>query len=548
MPQPAARFFGAYLAMFAASMCAASQASTAPASQSVTAAPIAPADSVVALATRIAPDDQTLWYVISLNNVSAGWMRTHTKKIDSGFRTESETRLRMAREKKILSMSTTAWMEEDDQGHALRGGQTQTGGGLSVRVTWESAADGIRERRTQGAMMKERLLPAISQDALAPVAVRRAVQAAISAGKTNFSLLILDPAQGVVPSQNRWQKIDGASLLINGNSMECTRWKLTGPQIPIGNEEWVNSNGEVVQSESPTGLGVLKNVMCDQATAMATLEIAKPPVEVMVASFVKVDPPLSDVLNKRSLSLLVKAKKPPIMPPPQEGFQRVKRNSDGSFLVTIDLDKSAEPSQISVDSGALCLESSPIIDWKDPAVLALKESALAQASSNMTANSNAPPIDDKSETVFDANALRKAKAFRSAVANHIINQNLGSAFASASETAQSKSGDCTEHAVLLAALLRAEGIPSRVAAGLVWADYFAGEKNVFAWHLWTQALINDRWVDLDATLPADGEAFHVGHVLLAITPLTDAASDPAWSSLLASMGNLSIEVSGGANK
>ena len=102
--------------------------------------------------------------------------------------------------------------------------------------------------------------------------------------------------------------------------------------------------------------------------------------------------------------------------------------------------------------------------------------------------------------------------------------------------------------MLLAALLRADGIPSRVAAGLVWAEYFAGEKNVFAWHLWTQALIGGRWVDLDATLPSNGESFHVGHVLLAVTPLTDAASDPAWASLLSSMGNLSIELSGAANK
>ena len=189
-----------------------------------------------------------------------------------------------------------------------------------------------------------------------------------------------------------------------------------------------------------------------------------------------------------------------------------------------------------------------MIDWKDPAVIALKESALANMGRDVKYNYNAPPINDPSDPNFLLHVLIKAKTFRSAVADHIANQNLGSAFASASETAQTKSGDCTEYAVLLAALLRADGIPSRVAAGLVWAEYFAGEKNVFAWHLWTQALIGGRWVDLDATLPSNGESFHVGHVLLAVTPLTDAASDPAWASLLSSMGNLSIELSGAANK
>jgi len=501
-----------------------------------------------AVAVQTASVDVADWYVITLNNVSVGWMRTHTTPIKNGFRTESQTRLRMAREQKILSMSTAAWIEEDSEGHVVRGGQTQSGGGLSVRVAWECADDGVHERRTQGATMKERLLPAIVKGALAPAATKRAVQAAIAMGKTEFSFLILDAAQGLVPMQNNWQKINATTLAIKGSPVECTRWKLTGPLIPNGNEEWIDSTGETLQSESPTGLGVLKNVMCDEATALAALDVAKPPVEVMVASFVKVEPPLSDISKKKTITLLVKAKKPPIMPPPQEGAQRVVRNVDGSFMVTIDLDRPAEPSHMSVGNCTLFLESSPMIDWKDPAVTAMKESALAKMSVEMQGNTNAPPIDEKNEPDFAANALHKAKAFRSVVASHITNHTLGSAFASASETAQTKSGDCTEHAVLLAAILRAEGIPSRVAAGLVWSEFFAGEKNVFAWHLWTQALINDRWVDLDATLPAQGESFHVGHVLLAVTPLTNAASDPAWSSLLSSMGNLSIEVSDGANK
>lgn len=98
-----------------------------------------------------------------------------------------------------MGMITTDWIEEDVQGRPLRGGQTQSGGGLSMRVTWECAADGVHERRTQGASMKERVLPAIANTVLAPVAARRAVQAAIAAGKTEFSLLVLDPAQELRP-------------------------------------------------------------------------------------------------------------------------------------------------------------------------------------------------------------------------------------------------------------------------------------------------------------------------------------------------------------
>ncbi|MCE9618522.1 MAG: transglutaminase-like domain-containing protein [Planctomycetes bacterium] len=479
--------------------------------------------------TRMAADEAPRWYYITLNEVPVGWSCSLTKPIEGGFRTESQTRLRMAREKQILSMTTTAWIEEDAAGKPLRSGQSQTGGGLSVRVNWEWAEEGIRERRTQGASVTEKLLPAIAKEALPPAAALRAAQAARTAGKKDFTLLLLDPGQGVQPAEVRSELVGSASVPVNGKPVECTHWKSSGPLIPLGSEEWIDAAGEMVQSQTPTGLGVLRSLLCSETTAISALDDAKPPVEVMVASFVKVDPPLADVMKKRSVHLLVKAKKPPIMPLPQEGFQRVKRNPDGSFDVTIDLDRPAEPSLKSVAADAAFMDSSPMIDWKDPSVLALKESALAGAH------------------VAATDSAGRSKLFQAAVASHITKKDLASAFASASETAQSKSGDCTEHAVLLAALLRADGIPSRVAAGLVWADFFAGERNVFAWHLWTQALIDGRWVDLDATLPANGESFHPGHLLLAVTPLRDAASDPAWTSLLTSMGNLSIEVRDGAD-
>jgi hypothetical protein len=298
----------------------------------------------------------------------------------------------------------------------------------------------------------------------------------------------------------------------------------------MGSEEWTDASGGMVQSQTPTGLGVLRSLLCTEAEAVAALDDAKPPVEVMVASFVKIDHPLADVLNMRSASLRVRARKPPIAPPPQEGFQRVKRSEDGSFEVTIDLDRPAEPALAGAATDAAYMESSPLIDWKDPAVLALRAQAIEKAGA------------------AKASPAERAAVLRAAAAAHITSRNLASAFDSASEAARSRAGDCTEFAVLLAALLRADGIPSRVAAGLVWADFFAGERNVYAWHLWTQALIDGRWIDLDATLPPRGPSFHAGHLLLAVTPLRDAAGDPAWASLLTSMGNLSIEVRDGSSR
>jgi hypothetical protein len=67
------------------------------------------------------------------------------------------------------------------------------------------------------------------------------------------------------------------------------------------------------------------------------------------------------------------------------------------------------------------------------------------------------------------------------------------------ETLQQKTGDCNEHAVLLAALGRAAGLPAEVEAGLVY------QNSRFYYHAWN-ALYLDQWITADATIgqfPAD---------------------------------------------
>ncbi len=79
-------------------------------------------------------------------------------------------------------------------------------------------------------------------------------------------------------------------------------------------------------------------------------------------------------------------------------------------------------------------------------------------------------------------------------------KNYSTAMATAAEVARSLEGDCTEHAMLLAALCRARQIPARVAIGLVYYPSAGG----FAYHMWTEVWIKDRWIPLDATLGLGG--------------------------------------------
>jgi transglutaminase-like putative cysteine protease len=139
----------------------------------------------------------------------------------------------------------------------------------------------------------------------------------------------------------------------------------------------------------------------------------------------------------------------------------------------------------------------------------------------------------------------KAEALRRFVFAHIGDKNLGTAFATASETARTRKGDCTEHGVLLAAMLRAAGIPSRVAVGVVYVDRFAGERNVFGYHMWTQALLETdagpAWVDLDATLD-EHRAFDATHIAFAVSGLGEGDTISSLSGIAPLLGALQIDV------
>ena len=83
---------------------------------------------------------------------------------------------------------------------------------------------------------------------------------------------------------------------------------------------------------------------------------------------------------------------------------------------------------------------------------------------------------------------RVAVALERYVNREVKNKDYTQAFATAAEVAKSLEGDCTEHAVFLAALCRARGIPARVAIGLVYMQGAAA----FGYHMWTEVYIDKR--------------------------------------------------------
>jgi hypothetical protein len=144
--------------------------------------------------------------------------------------------------------------------------------------------------------------------------------------------------------------------------------------------------------------------------------------------------------------------------------------------------------------------------------------------------------DAKKAADGETDPWRVAVALERYVDHEVKDKNLTQAFATAAEVAKSREGDCTEHAVFLAALCRARGIPARVAIGLVYMQ--GGEA--FGYHMWTEAYIGQRWIPIDATLAQGG--IGAGHLEIAHTNLKGASAYSAFLPVVQILGRLKIEI------
>ncbi len=123
------------------------------------------------------------------------------------------------------------------------------------------------------------------------------------------------------------------------------------------------------------------------------------------------------------------------------------------------------------------------------------------------------------------------------VFERISKKNFSRAFASAREVAQALEGDCTEHSVLLVALLRNRGIPARIASGLVYTN--SQPQPSMAYHMWVEAWLNQRWLPLDATT---GGLIGTGHIKFLESPLDGGNPYVALLPVMTQFSNLKLQV------
>jgi transglutaminase-like putative cysteine protease len=463
---------------------------------------------------------QTLWehwYVLEIDDAPAGWFREEVRTDGELYETHHEQQLSFSRGAETVSVGGRNVFRETIDGRLLELSSVIDMGQQPVETTWCFHEDHVEATTRQGGRLLTRRLDRPEEPWFSPMAAHRFVLDQLRSGAEEFSYRTMEPENGLEPVVTTHVFQGRDELEFEDQTLPVTVWTTTSSIMPrISATSMFTSDGHLVRDEVRMPIGRLVTRLVPAEEAQRALDGAAP--ELMVQTFVAVDRPIARPRQATRARLRLRVQDGQMPDLPSAGAQRVEAGEDpATAVLVVDVADPLPAPAEDIDDKAY-RDPSSMVDSSDALVSKLASRAIRSAG------------DDP---------RKQAEAMRAFVHRHINAKALDTAFATASETAKMRTGDCSEHGVLLCAMLRSQGIPARVATGLVYADSFAGERDIFGWHMWTQALIDGRWTDLDATLTRPYDA---AHVLVGTSSLADGAPGTELAAMLSLLGNLEIEV------
>lgn len=475
-----------------------------------------------ALARGAAGERQEQWAVMMLQDQRAGYARSLEETVDGRIRSVSEMKLRIKRGELTIEVSLESEWIETPEGRAVSAKTVANLGAQPITRAYTFTDEGMTVATTQGGKTTTEQRPRPAGDWLPPAAAARVAKVALEKGEKSFTVLSLedDLLSGLAPVSTTRTVLERTTVDVFGKTVPAVKWQSAIDKYPdLKAVEFVDERGQPLRSEIDLGGLKLVQLAADKALALSPMN----PPELLVSTLVTPDRPIIKPRSLREATYVLRVKEGQMPELPSTGRQRVERINDRAARVTVGVEPGEGAAPADAEREA-ALKPSAMVDQDDPAVRALHAQAPKRGA---------------------IGSAERAEGWRRFVHRTIRAKDLSVGLATASETARTKTGDCSEHAVLLAALLRADGIPARVVSGLTYADAFAGQKNVFGYHMWSQALLGEgdraRWVDLDATL-GDATPFDATHIALGVTTFSELSGDNPMLTLVPLLGRLEIQV------
>ncbi len=281
---------------------------------------------------------------------------------------------------------------------------------------------------------------------------------------------------------------------------------------------WTDDQGRLLKSYTPAA--DLTAIACTREQA---LEPFRATVDAMSVLALPVTGVLEQPAKATTTSFLLRPKKAAADAQSVEAIQPsagqwVKTDTDGSIQIQV----STDAKELSQASDYQTLDNTATAEDREP---------------NSLINSNDPAVRRLAQLSRAEQPRQVALDLTKSVQRLIQPGDYSRGFATASQTANDGVGDCSERALLLAAMLRARDIPSRVVAGLVYVPSSTGSR--MAYHMWTIAYLDDQWIALDGTL---GTLAPADRIAIATSSLSDENEARLLDPLLSFAGQYTVEI------
>jgi transglutaminase-like putative cysteine protease len=256
--------------------------------------------------------------------------------------------------------------------------------------------------------------------------------------------------------------------------VEAAPNEIEGVKLPT-QTLWLNEKLMMVYSQSDVpGLGKMALYRTSEAAAKSKSTASVVPPDIM--QFIVLNRNIPDPFHTESVvyRITYQGKANPATLFAKDGRQEIRNVGDHAIEVRVHALKEPQPKDNPGNARPEFLKSCYFINSDDEKV---KEGA-------------------RQAVGTETDPWKKAKRIERWVFRYIVNKNYENAFDTADHVMQTREGDCTEHAVLAAALCRAAGVPSRAAVGLIYID---NPNPSMAFHMWTEVWVRGQWMPIDAT-------------------------------------------------
>ncbi len=465
------------------------------------------------------------WFAMYMMNAKIGWSHDRTVQRDEGgkktYVTSSVSEIKMNRMGTVIEISESSVVVEDENGALVSFEQSERQSAMEKKTAGRLEGGKIVWTTTVGKGEAKQESADWTEGILCPYAALRfrkskGLEAGVKYSTREFLSKAPDAAAEVAITVKGREDVDVMGEKKNLVRLEM-RMKMKGMNIPM--VTWVSSEWTAWKINS---MGVIDMFRLPKELAQAKGEVK----EVFVQTIVSPDRKIENPRAARRLKFRLEMDDDEILATlPQGGCQKTLEKGPGfAVLETIAAEPAACPKRpVKAEGMEAFLKASTYLDKDDAKVKELAEKAAGS----------------------EEDSLAAARKIEKWVCDNIKKKNFGVGFATASEVARNLEGDCSEHAVLLAAMCRAAGIPSRVLAGVVYADFLATRERPdvggFGFHMWAEVWVGE-WVALDATIGA-GYA-DATHIALARSGLESESSMFELVPIGTYLGRLKIKVLG----